>query len=52
MEKEKVTEKLKQINYPGFSRDIVSFGMVKDIIVDGKPHRVVLMVMVLQVLLL
>ena len=31
MDKEKVLEKLKSINYPGFNRDIVSFGMVKDI---------------------
>ena len=35
MEKEKVLEKLKQINYPGFNRDIVSFGMVKNITVDN-----------------
>ena len=35
MENDKVLEKLKQINYPGFNRDIVSFGMVKDIIVDN-----------------
>ena len=35
MGKDKVLEKLKKINYPGFSRDIVSFGMVKDIIVDN-----------------
>ena len=35
MEQEKVLEKLKQINYPGFNRDIVSFGMVKDITVDN-----------------
>ena len=35
MEKDKVLEKLKQINYPGFNRDIVSFGMVKDITVDN-----------------
>ena len=26
-----IIEKLKLINYPGFSRDIVSFGMIKDI---------------------
>jgi ATP-binding protein involved in chromosome partitioning len=30
MKKDQVIEKLKSINYPGFSRDIVSFGMVKD----------------------
>ena len=35
MEKKKVLEKLKQINYPGFNRDIVSFGMVKDITLDN-----------------
>ena len=31
MKKEKVLELLKSIKYPGFSRDIVSFGMIKDI---------------------
>ena len=31
MNKEKVLELLKSIKYPGFSRDIVSFGMIKDI---------------------
>ena len=34
MNKEQVLEKLKSINYPGFNRDIVSFGMVKDIVID------------------
>ena len=34
MNKEQVLEKLKTINYPGFNRDIVSFGMVKDIVID------------------
>jgi len=33
MNKEQVLEKLKSINYPGFNRDIVSFGMVKDIVI-------------------
>ena len=42
MEKEKVLEKLKQINYPGFNRDIVSFGMVKDITVDKDNVKLVL----------
>jgi ATP-binding protein involved in chromosome partitioning len=32
---ETITEKLKQVNYPGFSRDIVSFGLLKSISVDG-----------------
>ena len=31
MTQEKVGELLKSINYPGFSRDIVSFGIVKGI---------------------
>jgi len=34
MNKNQILEKLKTINYPGFNRDIVSFGMVKDVIID------------------
>ncbi|MEM1158940.1 MAG: Mrp/NBP35 family ATP-binding protein [Verrucomicrobiota bacterium] len=30
-----VLEALKQVKYPGFSRDIVSFGLIKNISVDG-----------------
>ena len=30
MTKEEVLKKLATINYPGFSSDIISFGMVKD----------------------
>lgn len=30
-----VREKLKNVNYPGFSRDILSFGLVKRIAVEG-----------------
>jgi len=33
---EAVKEKLSQVNYPGFSRDIISFGLVKNISVDGE----------------
>lgn len=40
MNKDQIFEKLKSINYPGFSRDIISFGMVKDIEIIG--DRVVL----------
>ena len=36
MNKEHVLEHLKSINYPGFTRDIVSFGMIKDVAVDGE----------------
>ena len=35
MDKAKILEFLKTVTYPGFSRDIVSFGMVDDVIVDG-----------------
>ena len=35
MNKEQVLDHLKSINYPGFSRDIVSFGMVKDVAING-----------------
>lgn len=35
-----VREALRQVKYPGFSRDIVSFGLVKDIQVDGDRVRV------------
>ncbi|MBT3299633.1 MAG: Mrp/NBP35 family ATP-binding protein [Candidatus Marinimicrobia bacterium] len=34
MNKEKVLALLKEINYPGFSRDIVSFGMIGNIEID------------------
>jgi len=30
-----VREKLGEVNYPGFSRDIVSFGLVKEVLIDG-----------------
>ena len=35
MDKNKVNELLSKINYPGFSRDIVSFGMVNDIQINS-----------------
>ena len=34
MNNNKILELLKTIKYPGFNRDIVSFGMVKDIMVN------------------
>ena len=36
MDKNQILEKLKTVNYPGFNRDIVSFGMIKDIVIDHK----------------
>ena len=34
MTKEQIISKLKTIKYPGFNRDIISFGMIKEIIVE------------------
>ena len=36
MNKDNILDLLKKITYPGFSRDIVSFGMIKDIIIDNE----------------
>jgi ATP-binding protein involved in chromosome partitioning len=35
LNKEAILAELKEINYPGLSRDIVSFGMVKDVQLEG-----------------
>ena len=37
-----IIEKLKAINYPGFSRDIVSFGMVKNIKISSDEIHIIL----------
>ncbi|MEA1882302.1 MAG: Mrp/NBP35 family ATP-binding protein [Candidatus Marinimicrobia bacterium] len=42
MNKQDVLELLKKINYPGFSRDIVSFGMVQDVEVNENSISVLL----------
>tara|TARA_X000000368_G_scaffold200891_1_gene158582 strand:+ start:10436 stop:11542 length:1107 start_codon:yes stop_codon:yes gene_type:complete len=42
VEKNKILEQLKSVNYPGFNRDIVSFGMVKEIIIDHKTITIML----------
>ena len=42
MNKEEILNLLKQISYPGFSRDIVSFGMVNDILVDKNNVQITL----------
>ena len=42
MKKEEILNLLKQISYPGFSRDIVSFGMVNDIIVEKNNVQITL----------
>ena len=36
MTQENVLEALKNVTYPGFTKDIVTFGFVKDIQIDGK----------------
>ena len=33
--RERIIKILKGVNYPGFNRDIVSFGLVKDVLVEG-----------------
>ena len=35
MNKEEIFQLLKSINYPGYNRDIVSFGIVQDIVISG-----------------
>ena len=42
MTKNQIFELLKTIKYPGFNRDIISFGMVKDIIVDENQVEIIL----------
>lgn len=41
MEKSQILELLKSVKYPGFSRDIVSFGLVKEIIIDNNDRIVI-----------
>jgi ATP-binding protein involved in chromosome partitioning len=36
VEKGKILELLKSVNYPGYSRDIISFGIIKDVMVENK----------------
>lgn len=40
--REQVIRVLKGVNYPGFNRDIVSFGLVKDVAVEGSRATVAL----------
>lgn len=35
LNRERIIKVLKSVNYPGFNRDIVSFGLVKEILVEG-----------------
>lgn len=40
MNAEEIKERLKSVKYPGFSRDIVSFGLIKEIELDDKRTQV------------
>ena len=40
--KQIIIDNLKDINYPGFSRDIVSFGLIKEIIIDNDKVSIIL----------
>jgi len=40
MTPEELKERLKSVKYPGFSRDIVSFGIIKDIAIDERRTQV------------
>lgn len=40
--RELILERLKQVKYPGFSRDIVAFGVVKNIAIEGNDVSVLL----------
>jgi len=42
LSKEKIIEQLKTIKYPGYNRDIVSFGMVKDLVLQNSTIKAVL----------
>ena len=37
--KNEIIKKLSEIKYPGFNRDIISFGILKDIILDNNTVR-------------
>ena len=40
MDKGKILELLKSVNYPGYSRDIISFGIIKDVLVEDKSIKI------------
>lgn len=42
MTSEEIFNVLRQVKYPGFSRDIVSFGLVKDVHIEGKNVQIAL----------
>ena len=42
MKKEEILSLLKKISYPGFSRDIVSFGMIDDVVIEQDKIQITL----------
>ena len=44
MNREEIKNILKEVNYPEFNRDIVSFGMVKDISIQDKQINITLQI--------
>ncbi len=44
MTTEQIKDALKAVKYPGFSRDIVSFGLVKDVKLEGKQAEVTIQI--------
>jgi metal-sulfur cluster biosynthetic enzyme len=40
MTKDAVFRALRTVNYPGFSRDIVSFGLVHGVLMEGTTARI------------
>ena len=45
---DKIRSMLQDIKYPGFSRDIVSFGMVKNIFMEGGTINILLQINLLN----
>lgn len=42
MKKEKIISILKGINYPGYERDIVSFGLIEEVYTEGREIKIIL----------
>lgn len=43
LDKQKIIDKLRRVKYPGYTRDIVSFGLIKDVSVEDKGVNIKLM---------
>jgi metal-sulfur cluster biosynthetic enzyme len=39
--RDEVVTRLREVKYPGFSRDIVSFGLIQDMALEGTGRRLV-----------